>query len=274
MSQIPVLTLKPKRDKPLVQKHPWVFSGALQKIPSLPAGSIVDICSHKGEFLGRGYYNSGTSLCARVLSFAKVEINYEFILHKIRTAADFRKALGLSEKDSYRVVSSEADFLPGLIVEKFCSCIIVQVTTAGMEALLPHVEKALMEIFPKYSIVERSDDPMRKKEGLENKSRIITGDKIDPPVEIIENGLKFLTDPLDGQKTGFYLDQRTNREILAKFAKDKDVLDSFSYTGGFSIHAAAAGAKSVVAIDQSEWALDRVMEHFDINDMLAGYLKL
>jgi len=266
MNPIPQIKLKPKKDRPLQLRHPWVFSGALTANPSILPGSLVDFVNDKGNFLARGYYNPNPSLAGRVLSWQKEEIDRPFLKQRIIKAQELRKFLGLTSGDSFRLISSEADGLPGLIVEKFASCLVVQVLSAGMNQLLPAIAEILMELYPDSLIIERSEDAMRKKEGLtQSVSRVISGELISFPIEIVENGLKFLTDPMDGQKTGFYLDQRVNRQIIRQYAKGKRVLDCFSYTGGFSVNAAVAGAQSITAVDQSEWALNRLEEHCNLN---------
>ncbi len=270
--------LKPGREKPLKQHHPWIFSGALSHPLKVDPGSLVDFVSHKGERLGRGYYNPKTNLCGRVLTFNPAEDLDRGFWHKRLESALGRRASLLKQKagatTGCRLVMSESDQLPGLIVDLYGSWLVVQVLTAGMDRLASELldplwdltESLIREAFdPDFrleGLMERSDDAMRLLEGLEQKVlvRRLAPGKSPPtePVTFLENGIKLAVDLLDGQKTGSYHDQRDNRQFIGEMAKGLRVLDCCSYTGGFTLAAIAGGARQVVSIDQSATALERL----------------
>ena len=260
--------LKKGRKKSVLLRHPWIFSGAIEKIDrSITAGEIVEIYDHRGNFLAKGYINPKSQITIRILSWNKEEdvTDIRFISERLKSAIDMRlNYFDQSVTNAFRLVNSEADFLPGLIIDKYNDTIVLQILTLGMEQFRDKITEFLLEYLSPKCIYERSDTIVRKKEGLSLKKGIIYG-KLQKPVRIIENGLEFLVDVQDGQKTGFYLDQRDNRKELLLFCKDKKVLNCFSYTGAFSVYAIKGGAKLTVNIEFSRSAIELAKKNMEIN---------
>lgn len=264
---LPQLVIKAGREKPLRQRHPWVFSGAIHRLPDVAAGGICDIVDQRGAFLARGYANPASKLTARVLTWDQGQaIDNAFWLGRINAAVQRRRPLLGQEQNSCRLVMSEADMLPGLIVDKYGEHLVLQALTAGIDKHLGPVVGALHEVLKPASISERSDDAVRELEGLERVSRLLHGSESQlKDVLIKEQGVTFKVDLTSGHKTGFYLDQRRNHVEVAQHARDRRVLDCFSYTGGFTMHTARAGASGVVSVDASEAALERLRTNLEAN---------
>ncbi|WP_456325084.1 class I SAM-dependent rRNA methyltransferase [Desulfonauticus submarinus] len=260
--------LKKGRKKSVLLRHPWIFSGAIEKTDrSITAGEIVEIYDHRGNFLAKGYINPKSQITIRILSWNKEEdvTDIRFISERLKSAIDMRlNYFDQSVTNAFRLVNSEADFLPGLIIDKYNDTIVLQILTLGMEQFRDKITEFLLEYLSPKCIYERSDTIVRKKEGLSLKKGLIYG-KLQKPVRIIENGLEFLVDVQDGQKTGFYLDQRDNRKELLLFCKDKKVLNCFSYTGAFSVYAIKGGAKLTVNIEFSRSAIELAKKNMEIN---------
>jgi 23S rRNA (cytosine1962-C5)-methyltransferase len=268
LPSLPVVTIAKGREKPLRQHHPWVFSGAVAKADRAEPGSIVDVRDHAGAFLGRGYFNHHSQIRARILTWREDEaIDAAFWQRRLAAAAERRAPLLADGRtDSVRLVMGEADLLPGLIIDKYGDWLVVQALTAGIAQHLDLITRGLVATLAPKGIVERSDDAVRELEGLMPSTRTLAG--AEPPsagVTARELGLAFQVDLVAGHKTGFYLDQRTNRSRVAALAKGARVLDCFSYTGGFAVHAAAAGAASVLSVDASETALERAKVNLAAN---------
>ena len=256
---MPSLILKPKRAEPFFYGHPWVFSGAVAEIEGpCNDGDIVDVLTRKGQFIARGYYNSASQIVAKLLTWDKAElIDDRFFRRRIETAIALRRdLLKLDEvTNAYRVIYSEADGLPGLIVDKYGDYLVAQFLTLGMEMRMSTVVNLLSELLEPAEIYERSDPAIRKKEGLERRAGTLTAG--DPPdlVDIEEHGVKFAVDVKRGQKTGFFLDQRDNRLAFAKYLEGRSLLDCFSYTAAFAVSGLKLGkASRALAIDISKTA--------------------
>jgi 23S rRNA (cytosine1962-C5)-methyltransferase len=263
------LTVNTKRLGPVLARHPWIFSGALKQIPEgLDCGMPVAIFDESNRFVGQGYFNSYSQIAVRLWGFdEEEEVNQDFFNKRIQTAFDLRKKLVLNKNtDACRVIYGENDFLPGLVVDKYGDYLSVQFHNRGIEFWKEQVISALVKIIKPKGIYERSDMKARGIEGVEKQVGLLFG-KVPEKVEIKENGLKFWVDIMTGQKTGFFLDQRDKRLALQKYVKDKKVLNCFSYTGGFSIYAAAAGAKKTVSVDASQGAIDLAKENFKLNKL-------
>lgn len=263
-SHMPKIILKPKEERRVLAGHLWVFNNEIASIEDLQEnGEIVDIYSWGQKFIARGYYNRHSLISARILTYQKEEIDSAFFAKRIRRAYHFRQQLypGL---DSYRLFFSEADLLPGLIVDKYQDYLVAQFLTLGIEKLSAQIIEALTEVFNPQGILLRNDSPTREREGLEQKVEVIYGEVPDELV-IDEYGLKFQVDSKSGQKTGFFFDQRENRQIVRNMSKDKKVLDCFCYSGGFALNACQGGANSVLAVDESEPALELVRANADLN---------
>lgn len=283
------LTVLNKRVGPIQGRHPWVFSGALKHIPDgLQSGTPVQLCDEQDNFLAAGYFNSYSQIAVRLWGYeASEEVDQNFFVSRIKSAYELRQNLVANKKtNSYRLVNSENDLLPGLIVDKYDEHLSVQFHNVGINFWKKEIVTALTKVMRPKGIYERSDVgnrvkedesviltpvPVRAQAGVnnqvgDNNKGILLG-KIPEQVEILENGLKFIVNIMRGQKTGFFLDQRDKRAALQKYCDDKKVLNCFSYTGGFSVYALAAGAKKVVSVDASESALELVEENIKLNKL-------
>ncbi len=249
------IVLKAGKEKSLRNRHPWIFSGALQHAPKHPGAYSVH--DHKNNFLAYAYFNPETSLSARVLSWEQdFSWDRESLRSRIAQAYGRRKDLLSEAQTAARIVASEADLLPGLIVDLYGTAIVFQILTRGMELMREPLIEALDEIFQPTLIVERSDEAIRKKEGLEERKALVKGELPEGGLTILEQGMSLGVDVWEGHKTGFYLDQRVARDRIRSYAKGRRVLNCFSYTGGFSVAALKGGATEVVSVDESRPALD------------------
>lgn len=258
--------LKPGKEKAIINRHPWIFSGAIESAdPEIVNGEIITVVDSQGNRLGNGYANSLTDIQVRMLAFDPNEFDSKH-LTKLITAA-YAKRLNhplLKNTDSYRLIFSESDFLPGLIVDNYAGHLVVQFLTLGMDKMKTEIVDNLVKIIKPKSIYEKSDHDGRRFEGLEPISGQLHK-KTPAEIKIIENNLFFLVNVAAGQKTGFYLDQRDNRKLIQKIAAGKNVLNLFSYTGSFGVAALAGGAKSVTSIDASKNALELSEKNFILN---------
>ncbi|MBI5410115.1 MAG: class I SAM-dependent rRNA methyltransferase [Nitrospirae bacterium] len=269
-----MITLKIKQSKtgPIINRHPWVFSQAFTSIPdNLPPGTPVKLVNESGGYLASGYFNSYSQITVRIWGCEEHEaVDKDFFVKRISRAYEIRrKYVESDETDSYRLLNGENDLLPGLIVDKYNDYLVVQCHTSGIEYWKDGIVAALIETMKPAGIFERSDVPSRKIENLEDQAGLLYGN-IPDLITIKENGFEFLVDVKQGQKTGFYLDQRDKRKALLKYAKDKSVLNCFSYTGGFSVYALAGGAQRVVGVDTSSPALELARENIKLNKLDAG----
>ncbi len=262
------LTLKPGREKSVRNRHPWLFSGAIDRIHSdARDGEIVDAHSHAGQWLARGYLNRRSQIQVRLLSWRLDEaIDEGFWRGRLQRAIAGRAALAADpQTNAYRLVHAESDGLPGLVVDRYGDWLVVQALTLGVERAKPLLTRLLVELCQPAGIVERSDVDVREKEGLRPSLGMLHGAAPDGPVEIVEHGHRFLVDLLAGQKTGFYLDQRENRLRVAAYCRDARVLNAFSYSGGFAVYALAAGARHVTNLDSSLEALELAERNLALN---------
>ena len=259
--------LKPKKDAFVRNFHPWIFSGAIASFPPCRQGDLLPVFTHEGEMLGWGYFNEKCSLIGRMVSFGS-EDPYLAIRNAISRAISLREGLfSGQETNSYRLIHGEGDFLPGLIVDLYGKVLVLQVTTFGMDRLKEYLLETLREKLPRIEgIYEKSDLSVRDLEGLERKEGILWGDVPDE-IEILEKGLRYLVKIPQGQKTGFFLDQREMRFAIKDIAFQKRVLNAFAYTGAFSVSAAAGGAKKVDSIEISEKALTLAKKNFSLNQL-------
>ncbi len=266
MSRLPRILLKKGREKPLLRGHPWVFSGAIEKLEGdMIAGDVGEAYSADGQFLGTGHINPRSQIVFRLLSQKKMKLGIDFYRERISTAAAWREHLFQGKTDAYRIINGEGDFLPGLVLDRYGEVFVFQFLSAGMERLRDDlVDVAASDYQPK-TIYERSDAATREEEGLPLRSGVLHGEDRPGPVEVVDSGCRFYVDFRNGQKTGFYLDQRENRLALKELARGKKILDTFCYTGAFAIHAALGGASELVLIDSSEEALGMAGLHFDLN---------
>jgi 23S rRNA (cytosine1962-C5)-methyltransferase len=248
-----IITLRTGKKGKLKPGHPWIFKGqALKTPPGIRAGDIVTVVNGQGEFVGRGYYNPASEISIRLLTFKDEPIDGTFLQKRIEDAIAKRSFLS-GTTNARRLIFSEADGLPGLVVDQYNDTVVFQISTLGMERMKEGLLRVLADIVnPKY-IYEKSDSPFRKKEGLKTIKKWCLYDG-ETNIEIHEGPAKFVVDIENGHKTGFYLDQRKARAALKDISKGKTVLDLFCYTGGFSVNAALGGAKRVVGVDiKPEW---------------------
>ena len=260
------LKVQQKRIGPILGRHPWVFSGALVNIPDkIESGTPVNLIDENDVFLASGYFSSYSQISVRIWSFdEKEEVNHEFFVRRVQKASDTRNNYLGKDTNAYRLINSENDFLPGLIVDKYADYLVVQCHTRGIEKWKDEIVKALVEVVNPKGIYEKSDAAGRKVEELEEQTGILFGE-VPEKIEILENGLKFYVDVINGQKTGFFLDQRDKRKALMKYVEGKKVLNCFSYTGGFSVYALAGGAEKVTSVDISESAINMAKENVKLN---------
>ena len=250
MISLPTVLIRPGEADRVLAGHPWIYAGSVLRLTSPAAdGALVQVKDHRQRLLGVGFYNSKSKIHVRVLAPDRVEINREFFEERIRAALAIRQR-HLPGANSFRVVNAESDFLSGVIIDKYADVLVVQISSLGMDQRKAFIVEALQKIFSPHAIVERSEASFRKFEGLEEANGILSG-KLDGPVEIQLNGLKFGVDISGGHKTGLYLDQQKNYQLVAEIIKNGQVLDCFSFLGGFALHCARAGATQVHALDQS-----------------------
>lgn len=263
-----VVKLKKDRHKSLLRKHPWVFSGAIHSIKGEPKnGETVKVISFDGKFICWASYSIKSQISLRVWSFIEnEEINFEFFKTKIEQAFNYKRViLKLDGTNAFRLINSEGDDLPGLIVDKYDDYLVCQFLSAGAEYWKTTIVNCLIELLNPTCIYERSDAEVREKEGLNISIGILYGIEPAELIEITENNLKFLVNIKQGHKSGFYLDQRDNRDLLTNFVKDKEVLNCFSFSGAFSVYALKAGASKVTNVDSSTEALDLAEKNFLLN---------
>jgi len=265
------INLNAGREKSLLRRHPWIFAGAIKSVDETPApGSTVDLISSEGHFLARASYSPISQIRARVWTFNDEPVDKEFFRRKIKAAIALRNTQNVTRNsNAYRLIHAESDGIPGLIVDRYDDVLVLQSLTAGSEFWKETIADLLVEETGVQNIYERSDADVRELEGLKPITGILRGTITNLQLPITEYGLRFLVNIATGHKTGFYLDQRVNRHRVGEFAKDRDVLNCFCYTGGFSIHALAGGAKSVLSVDSSADALVLGKENVTLNNLPA-----
>lgn len=263
---LPTVIVRPGEADRILAGHPWIYGASVLRLTA-PAsdGALVQIKDHRGRFLGVGLYNSKSKIHVRVLSQGRVEVNREFFIERIRAALAVRQR-HIPEASSFRVVNAESDFLSGVIIDKYADVLVMQISSLGMDHRKEMIAEALGEVFSPRAIVERSEASFRKFEGLPEANGILSG-ALEGPARIELNGLKFDVDILGGHKTGLYLDQQRNYQLIAGFARGGQVLDCFCFSGGFALHAARAGAARVHGLDQSEDAVHAAERHARANGL-------
>jgi 23S rRNA (cytosine1962-C5)-methyltransferase len=254
MQTLATVLLKPGEADRILAGHPWIYHGSVLRLTQPAAdGELVQVKDHRQRFLGVGVYNSKSKINVRVLSPERVELNQSFFEERIRAALGVRQK-HLPNATAFRVVNAESDFLSGLVIDKYEEVLVVQTSSLGMDQRKQMILAALRSIFAPRAIVERNELSSRKFEGLPDANGILAGE-LTGSVTVNLNGLKFETDLRAGHKTGLYLDQQLNYQLVANLAKDAQVLDCFSFLGGFGLHAARAGAAQVHFLDQSADAI-------------------
>ena len=261
--------LKPGREKSLLRRHPWVFSGAVERVMGAPEdGQTVQVLDSARRFLGWGAYSSHSQMRVRIWSWDQGEaIDAAFFRRRLEAALAARQALVPEvQTNAVRLVHAESDGLPGLIVDRYADTLVMQCLSSGAERWRETIADLLLELSGLENIYERSDADVRQLEGLPSRLGPLRGQAPEGPLQIFENELKFWVDITQGHKTGFYLDQRQNRLRLRQLARDREVLDCFCYTGGFALNALAGGARSVLAVDSSAEALALGRRNLELND--------
>ncbi len=271
------LVLQPHKDKSLLRKHPWLFSGAIKSMDNgIEEGDLVEIYSCDNQYLATGYYQKET-IAVKILTFDRQPIDKDFINRRILSAVNYRKALNFfANKDSniFRLVNAEGDFLPGLIVDYYDGNIVLQFHSLGMYRLKNWIVEALLQNVPEVkTIFSKSSSTLPKNSPISLHDEFLYSSKEEEFFLSKENGCKFLIDYKYGQKTGFFIDQRSNRELLSTLSKDKNVLNCFAYTGGFSIAALKGGAKSVESLDISKRALDICNQNVKMNGFEDNHIS-
>jgi 23S rRNA (cytosine1962-C5)-methyltransferase len=259
--------LKKGREAPVLKGHPWIFSGALTRVEDDDhGGPLVDVVASDGRWLARGTYNPHSQIRIRVLSLSPEEVDVAFLARRIRRALALRESLS-SSADAYRVVNGEGDFLPGLIIDRYGEFLVCQFLTFGMDGLKEMAVEALLSVAPARGIYEKSHGAVREEEGLPPAVGALAGEEPPELVAINENGLRFLVNIRAGQKTGFFLDQREHRALLARLAPGRAILNCFGYTGAFAAYALKAGAKRLLSVESSLAALELARKNFDLNGL-------
>jgi 23S rRNA (cytosine1962-C5)-methyltransferase len=300
MSAVAKIILKPGKEAAVKRFHPWIFSGAIEKMEGAPReGDVIEVVSVRREFLALGHYLPG-SIAVKIFSFEPAEVNNDFWKSKIKAAWQLRERLGLiggNVANAYRLVFSEGDLLPGLIIDYYNGVAVIQVHSVGMHTLLPVFTEALQELYgdkliavydkssetmEKSKLITRNSKLFLKKENSSGSENVTASDRnstgsaarlsfdhflfgTSSPVEILETGHRFTVDFMRGQKTGFFLDQRGNRMFAQFYAKGRTVLNAFCYSGAFSVYALKGGAKRVLSIDSSRQAIEWTEQNVRLN---------
>ena len=265
-----LIRLKAQREKSLLRRHPWVFSGAISGTEGAPGpGETVDVLDSSGEWVARGAYSGNSQITVRVWTFDHEEmIGPAFFRNRLERAVRSRRRSAPEAVDSAcRLVNAESDGLPGLVVDRYGEYLVCQFLTTGVEYWKEEIVALLEDLFPCVGVYERSDVAARDKEGLERKTGVLAGREPPEFVEIREGDFRFLVDVKGGHKTGFYLDQRVNRRLVMKWAHGATVLNCFSYTGGFAVAALKAGARSVVNVESGSAAQELARRNLDLNGL-------
>jgi len=273
------LQLKPGREHSVLQRHPWIFSGAVAKVAGEPtSGETVDVLAADGKWLACGAFSASSQICCRIWTFHQDEtVDTDFFQRRMQAAWEYRQSLSLTDfTDSWRLVHGEADGLPGCVIDKFGPFLSCQFLSAGAEYWRKTIVSLLHELPDIQGIYERSEAEARVREGLEPRTGLLWGEKPPERLVIRENGLKLSVNLISGHKTGYYLDQRANRRLAGEIAFEKEVLDCCCYSGGFGLQSLRHQASKVTFLDSSEESLELVKDNLSRNDLPAArteYLK-
>ena len=260
------VVLKPGKDKAVLNRHHWIFSGAIKDLPEFEDGSILPVRSAGGELLGHGYFNRKSSITGRMVSFGGGAPQDEVRKTVDRAVALRNRLFDPAVTNARRLINAEGDGLPGLIADVYDDVLVLQVATLGMEKMKSFVVELLAAAVKPRAVLEKSDLASRLEEGLEEAEGVLAGDRVDK-VRIIEEGLPYWVDLSGGQKTGFYLDQRESRKLVRGFSSGRRVLNTFSYSGAFSVCALKGGAVWADSVDSSAAAIELAKENFELNGL-------
>ena len=269
------IILNKGKDKAAWQLHPWVFTGAIsKKVGAIKNGDVVSVYNSDEEFIAYGVYNNSSRVAVRLLEWdPSHEINEQWWRMRVQKAVQNRIHLLNDENDTVRLIFAEADFLPGLIADKYADFISIQVHAAGIENVKNIIVDELVKLLAPTGIYERSDLKSREYEGLPDSNGLLWGNAPSEFVDIIENGIRYKVNIIDGQKSGFYCDQRENRFLTAQYVKGKRVLDCFCYSGGFTLNAFRTGAEEVISVDSSALAIETLKNNVVNNAFEATKAK-
>lgn len=262
--------LHPRRARPFYGRHPWVYAGAVAAVEGAPVdGDVVDLVSNTGHFVARGLYNSRSKIRVRLYAWdADISLDRAFFRAQLEDAVELRRLIGMDGPGrACRLVFSEGDGLSGCTVDRYDRWLALQFTSLGLAQRREWILESLVELLRPAGIYQRTERGIGQLEGLEARDELVWGEAPAGPIEIDEGGVRFLVNLAEGQKTGFYLDQCDNRQAAAPLARGRRVLDAFCYTGGFGLHAARAGAMSVLGLDQSEPALQLARDNARLNGL-------
>lgn len=264
------IIIKAGREKSLLRRHPWIFSGALNPGNDAVSGDVVGVYAEDGRFLARALFSAQSQIVARVVTFSEKDVVDDAFFEKRIAAAIARRAPLSARTDAMRLVHAESDGLPGLIADRYGEVVVLQLLTAGIEPRREFLARVIQQQSGCATVYERSDADVRALEGLPVRNGLIAGAALSGEVNIAEGGLKIAVDVINGHKTGFYLDQRENRALTAALSSGAEVLNCFCYTGGMSVAALAGGAKSVLSIDSSGPALATAARNVALNGVDAA----
>lgn len=260
------IKIKHGREKSFINRHPWIFSGALVTVPDYSNGEIVEVVTSDGVIIGYGFFSPESQITCRIFEFTSVQVskfNADYFAAKIHRASDLRnRFIDKKRTDCFRLIHAEGDFLPGLIIDVYRKTAVVQALIMGVELMLEDIADVLESLG--YSNILVKNSGVNQVEGVCAGDYLLRGEETDR-VEVMENSLRFIVDISGGQKTGFFLDQRDNRELVRSLAQGKSVLNAFCYTGGFSVYALAGGALSVHSVDISASAIEMTDENIKLN---------
>ena len=258
--------LKKGREAPILRGHPWIFSGAIEKVEGDHEDiGVADIFDTQRNWIARGLFNVNSQIRVRVVTWKNEPIDENFFTRRLSQALSLREKYLAATTDGYRLINGEGDFLPGLIVDRYNDFLVCQFFTAGMEMFKADIVGALGDLINVKGIYDRSEGKVRDEEGLEPAVGGMAGEAPPDTISIVENGKKFLVDVKGGQKTGFFLDQRDNRAFLSTLARGQRILNCFSYSGAFSVYGFGGGAKSIVTLDSSRPALELAEQNLALN---------
>jgi len=267
--------LKVGFERPLQRRHPWIFSGAIARVDGEPQpGETVDIRTSGGELVGRGAYSPHSQIAVRVWTFdPEKAISADFFRSRLIQAIHARRELPIRNVNAYRLVNAESDGLPGFVVDRYADFLVCQFLSAGPEYWRGVLVTQLSDLLPAHGIYERSDTEVREKEGLQGRKGTLAGQEPPEEIEIQEGACRFVVDVLNGHKTGFYLDQRDNRVRVGEFARDREVLNCFAYTGAFGIWALKGAAVGVTNVESSASALALIGRNLELNSLDTGQVE-
>jgi 23S rRNA (cytosine1962-C5)-methyltransferase len=269
------VVLKTGREKSVLHHHPWLFSGALQDVKKgIESGTTVNIVTSAGEILAKGAYSPDSQIRVRIWTFDPAEeINAAFFKRRISNAVALRKTFVPEADTACRLINAESDGLPGVIVDRYADFLVCQFLSAGADHFKQEIVQQLQETISLAGIYERSDVEIREKEGLKPHAGLLSGDEPPELIEVIQGGIKFLVGVRKGHKTGMYLDQRDNRNVVRELAKDKEVLNCFAYTGGFALAALQGGAVKVTNIESSADAINLIIKQAELNELVDNKIE-